>query len=359
MSRMKEAKAALMPMILEVVRELVPGGKLQSGVYTARNPVRMDRKAGSFVVWVAGRAPGAWKDYASDDKGDLIGLIQYCLGLSAAEALAWAEERTGINHLDASKRAELLRSARQKQAMAEKTAQADDQRNANRARALWNAASPSLAGTVAERYLAARGIALANLKNLEASFRFMPQAEWWMGASEDPATGRRIAGPSYPALVSAMSNNLGQVCARHLTFLSPDGASKAPVEKPKLMFPRTEGLVIRATLGADGLTPEQAVKARVASPVLISEGVEDALTLALAAPNLRIWAAGSLAGLLSVPNHGCASAWIVAQDNDWNKPEAQKLFARALSRLKETGKPVTTIRARVGKDFNDELNGKA
>ena len=93
----------------------------------------------------------------------------------------------------------------------------------------------------------------------------------------------------------------------------------------------------------------------------MTEGIEDALTLAIARPDCRVWAAGSLSlmGLLDWP--GCASAVVLAADNDWDKPEAVAAFERVEAhwRAQANGRPVAVIRAALGKDFNDMARGVA
>ncbi len=72
---------------------------------------------------------------------------------------------------------------------------------------------------------------------------------------------------------------------------------------------------------------------KIRSPLIICEGIEDGLTLALARPDYRVWVAGSLSlmGLIEWPE--CASAVVLAADNDWEKPEAVRAFERVEARL--------------------------
>jgi hypothetical protein len=150
----------------------------------------------------------------------------------------------------------------------------------------------------------------------------------------------------------------GTIGACHMTFLAANGEGKAPVEQPKLMWPETAGLVIRISNGATGLSGSEAAEAGVSGLVGLTEGIEDALSAALATPELRMWAAGSLSGLLHVPDHPCAAGWIIFKDNDWGKAEAQALFDRAVARIKSFRKPVEVVSlpADWGKDVNDAIN---
>jgi hypothetical protein len=149
----------------------------------------------------------------------------------------------------------------------------------------------------------------------------------------------------------------GRLGAVHWTFLRPDGAGKADVEKAKLMFPSTTGLAVRIANGAGGVPAEQAAEAGTATPCAVLEGIEDGLSLAMQRHDLRVWAAGSLSGLLSLPDHSAVSGWLVFKDNDWGKAQAQALFDRAVRRLRMTKKPVETVSmpGDWGKDVNDAI----
>lgn len=65
-----------------IVRTLLPGGKIKYGnQWEALNPVRADKKSGSFLVCISGGRRGCWKDFASGDGGgDLISLMAYLRG---------------------------------------------------------------------------------------------------------------------------------------------------------------------------------------------------------------------------------------------------------------------------------------
>ena len=92
--------------------------------------------------------------------------------------------------------------------------------------------------------------------------------------------------------------------------------------------------------------------------LVLCEGVEDGLTVALAVPEARVWCAYSLSNLGNIVIPQCAAKVIVCCDNDWGKPGAEKQLASALEKLTAQGVPVFEARSPVGKDFNDCLRGK-
>lgn len=342
-----------------LVRELVPGAHRAGNVWSARNPTRADRKAGSFVVWAAPVA-GAWKDYATGEAGDVVDLVAYLKALTRWQVLEWGEDRYGIRRLPPAKRKEMTSSIAVRRAAEDKATAAAELRKREWALALFEGAVSRLRGTLVETYAEARGTPLREIPSLEHQwFRFHPDLEWWMGATRDPETNRKIApGPRFPALVSAMVDAHGNARAIHCTFLAPDGRGKAPVAKPKLMFPATSGLVIRVSRGRDRLTPEAAARNGVLTDAFVGEGVEDGWTMAHAMPELRCLAAGSLSGLLNMPDMACVEGWLVGRDNDWGKDQAADLFERAMARIRGFGKPAEEISATGGaKDFNDMVKG--
>lgn len=353
MSRIRQAKAAMLDRLEEIVRELVPGGKKTGSTYGAKNPARADRSAGSFVVWMRGPAAGGWKDYATGEQGDIIDLVALAKATDRRGALAWAEDRLGLRAMSEQDRRAMESTAALRRREEASRDESNALRKIDRARKMFAEGSREILGTPVETYLASRGIPLREIKFLEDSFRFHPSLEWWMGRRDG------VPGPRYPAMLSQMVDGAGVPKAVHVTFIARDGHGKAPVEKPKLMWPATTGLVIRVTRGAGNRNAETAAELGKPGPCGIWEGIEDTLSVALAVPEIRLWAAGSLPNYLHVPDHACADGWILGRDNDWGKDQAQALFSRALEHFERTGKPVSTVNATgEAKDMNDLLRGE-
>ena len=81
-----EVKRAALQAIDRVLSHWLPGGKRVDGgkEYTAPNPTRADKHAGSLKVNLA---KGTWSDFATGDKGgDLIDLVRYLDGGSEVDA---------------------------------------------------------------------------------------------------------------------------------------------------------------------------------------------------------------------------------------------------------------------------------
>lgn len=317
------------------------------------NPRRNDRHPGSFVIWTDGDGAGAWKDYAIERKGDVFDLIEYIERLDrwidaywwALDWLGWGRGQVrsaGQDKLDRERR-----EAESKQA--ETRAVADVEARAKKARGFWLACAKEIRGTPAWTYLTvARGLPMERLGRVPGALRFHPALE-----HTDQATGEVT---EWPALVSAMSHwESAELRAVHRTWLQPDGMGKAPVAKPKMMLGPAKGCAIRLWKGAGELTPEAAAKKGVLAPLILQEGIEDGLTAAIARPEYRVWAAGSLAGMGGLGWPACASGVVLGQDNDWHEAQALAGFEKVQAhwRAMAAGRPVKAVASQVGKDIND------
>jgi len=308
------------------------------------NPRRADRNAGSFNIATKPLAQmdvGGWKDYASDQKGDIFDLIGFVEGLSGKMDVYWwaldflglgkGEVRTKEQAQLERERAELERIA-----AAKKTEEAQAEKS-KRLFAHW-LGLPSIAGTVAERYLIeARGIDLSRLHHPPGALRFNPACD-----HVDEETGEVTR---WPCMVAAMTKG-SKLAALHRTWLRPDGLAKAPVVPAKKMSGPPSGAAIRLSSGPSGLSPAKAAEKGRRDPLVIGEGIETTATAAVARPDYRAWAAGSLSlmGLLEWPD--CASAVILLQDADW-KPEAVKAFDKVVAHweAQRAGRLLKIVRA--------------
>ena len=67
-----------------LLRRWLPDGRQVGREYLARNPLRADRRSGSFKINVR---TGRWADFATGDAGgDVISLCAYLAGIGQAEA---------------------------------------------------------------------------------------------------------------------------------------------------------------------------------------------------------------------------------------------------------------------------------
>ena len=77
--------SAAKPVLLAILRRILPGGKVVGPEYISRNPTRWDKHPGSFKVNLR---TGRWADFATDDKGgDVVSLVAFLQGVTQAKAL--------------------------------------------------------------------------------------------------------------------------------------------------------------------------------------------------------------------------------------------------------------------------------
>jgi hypothetical protein len=78
-----------------IARRWLPDGHREGAEWSSRNPLRNDRKRGSFKVNLA---TGKWADFATGDRGgDLVSLAAYLFRLSQAEAALKVADMLGVN----------------------------------------------------------------------------------------------------------------------------------------------------------------------------------------------------------------------------------------------------------------------
>ena len=347
-----EVRQRLQSRIFDLLPALGIHERPRGGLVTPLNPTRGDRHPGSFVIWTGGEAPGAWREFAGSaaDKGDVLDLILYLRGLAGRiDAYWWALDFLGLGRGEVRPAGEAeaarRRAERDRLAAAAKEAARDEEKSAALQR-WWLTLAP-IAGTVAETYLReARGIDLSRLAHLPGALRFSPSEDHF-----DSATGEVTR---WPCMVAAMTRGRRAVAALHRTWLAPDGSAKAPVTPAKKMAGPARGTAIRLSFGSSGRRPNEAAARGELTPLAIGEGIETSLTVACARPDLRVWAAGSLSGMLTLDWPACASAVVLLGENDASEG-ARKAFAavEASWRKAANGRPLHVAKSAVGSDFND------
>jgi hypothetical protein len=174
---------------------------------------------------------------------------------------------------------------------------------------LWSQRKP-ISGTIAERYLRARGITCG----LPATLGFLPSRK----PEHRPAmiTAFGLIDEPEPSIIGEPR----KVMSVHLTLLKSDGTGKANVEKPKLV------------VGAPGNLPIVLAPVNDLLGLAVTEGIEDALT-AYAATGLGAWVAGSAGRMPKladvIPGH--VECVTIYAHNDDNEHQAGQRVARELA----------------------------
>jgi Toprim domain len=222
-------------------------------------------------------AAGKWCDAATGEHGDLVDLIRLNRGFeSLRETLDEARSFLHVPRPEAEPR----------------TRRESARRNSRQAARRLFAMGRCVIGTPAEAYLRARGIT-APLDEL-CSLRFHPGC-YYRAAD----TGSR---ETWPALLAAITDLRGNVTAIQRTWLSRDGARKAPIEDPRRSLGHQLGSGVRLGLIDDVLT--------------VGEGLETMLSLRSVLPQMPMLAGLSANHLAALELPFGLRRLYVARDND-------------------------------------------
>ena len=337
MTSAAELSVELAKRIEALFADLLPAGRRKSAYWTVGG---VDNTPGSSMwVHLRGAKQGHWQDAATGEFGDALDLLAACRyggdkKAAYAAGLAWL----GIGDSPEPTRRPPPRPR-----------PSDDDPETAKKRAyalrLYLEAQPALAFTPVAGYLADRGIDLAALGRQPRALRYHPNLH------------HHETGMNFPAMVAAISGPDGSHIATHRTYLERTGGGwiKLRVPNPKLVLGNFAGGSIRIWRGASGRSLKDAP---AAEPVLIGEGIETCLSIALNLPELRILSAVSLGNMGSVWLPDQVRMVILAADNDAN-PVTRLALQRAIERHIDAGREVRIARAQDCNDFNDMMRANS
>ena len=224
-------------------------------------------------------AAGKWTDAATGEHGDLLDLIAANLNLATLR-----------DTLEEARR--FLSLPRPEPPTMEPQAPAV-RGSPEAARRLWALGQP-IAGTLAERYLSARG--LKDLRSVSA-LRFHPSCYYWREDAETDGIPE-----AWPALLAKVTDNVGTLTGVHRTWLDPKSGDKAPLDPNRKAMGNLLGHAVRIGSSTDVLA--------------VGEGLETMLSLRQALPGLPIAAALSGNHLAAFDPPTDLRRLYVAIDND-------------------------------------------
>ncbi|RWQ62408.1 toprim domain-containing protein [Mesorhizobium sp.] len=301
-----------------VCREYLSNGH-RSGNHWIVGDVRNTRGR-SMHVRLNGNAKGPagkWVDEQNGEHGDLLDVIRESCGLIEFRDVADEARR----FLAMPRPPAQSHCAQRQPAAARGSPEA--------ARRLFGM-SRRIAGTLAERYLAGRGILLTAH---ERALRYHPGCYY-----RDLVTGES---QTLPALIAGVTSLDGRITGLQRTWLAPDGNGKAQLDDPRRSLGHLLGNAIWL-----GLEPGLPIPVMAAG-----EGFETMASLRTVMPSLPVAAATSanhLAGLTFPP--GCRRLYIAADADAAGRHGIQRLSQRA----GEAGILSMVLRPQLG-DFNDDL----
>lgn len=263
----------------------------------------------------SGGAAGKWTDAASGDHGDLLDVIAASCGHTGfRETLDEARHFLSLPMPDPSPPGPKTKKAAQGSPEA--------------ARRLWAGSRP-MAGTLVCDYLNARKI--IDLRAADP-LRFHPHC--FYRPSEDDEPGGR---PAWPAMIAAVTSEVGRVIGVHRTWLDPAAVDKAPVAYPR----RAMGLLLG-----------HGVRFGPAAPVMAAgEGIETLLSLREPMTAMSLIAALSAAHLAAINFPNALRRLYVARDDD---PAGTRALATLTERGDAAGIEVVPLEPERG-DFNADL----
>lgn len=305
-----------------VCREYLSNGH-RSGNYWMVGDVRNTRGRSMHVRLkaVGDKAAGKWVDESSGEYGDLLDVIELSCGLVDFREVADEARRFLSMPLPPPQLPPQPLGSHRQPAAAGGSPDA--------ARRLIAMSQP-IAGTLAERYIAGRGILLSTH---ERALRFHPGCYY-----RDLATGETR---TLPALIAAVTKLDGQITGLQRTWLDPSGQGKARLAEPRRSLGHLLGNGIWLGLDPNGPIPIMAA----------GEGFETMASLRTVMPALPLAAATSanhLAGLIFPP--GCRRLYIAADADAAGRHGIERLSQRA----GEAGILALVLRPQLG-DFNDDL----
>ena len=298
-----EVSRRLADRIGDLVRELLPGGHREKHVW------RCGSVAGepgySLAVELAGSKRGVWLDHANEcDRGDALDLVKACLGGSMTEAIAWSERWLGIASGDVP--------------VPHRTPAPAAPGTPTWPR-IWRRARP-IANTLAETYLASRGLAFDDPEG--DVLRFEPRRPRLRPGSDDEFE-------HHPALLALLRDiATGEPCGVHNIFLHPDGSDRLRDKKGKTTNGRVLGRPVLPSAFED-----------VTMGLTIAEGVETGISLLMdgLAPAWALCGAGNLA---KFPVLGGIEALTVAADTG---AAGQTAAREPAAHSRKAGRKVRTI----------------
>lgn len=340
---------ALTDRIDELINALGLDGEYQANDFVAYNPTRKDNHLGSFRICVKGSKKGIFQEFSSNDEGgDALELINYCNfgGSDKKGAIKWARSFLGWVKVEP----EFMKKVRQEAEIRKKEnlAKEHEERLKKRkwAQSIYFGAQEKIINTPVDNYLFNRGIDIRLLGRQPRSFRYAPECYY---KDEDF---------KLPAMIASVTSFENEIVAVHRTYLqNEDGIYR---KKNKMVLGNYAGGCIRVWRGDTNVSLSALLAGKVAptpysKTLVLTEGIEDALTIALACPQYRIWTTISIGNAANIVIPKCFDTVIFCADNDPPGSKAWIECNKMAAAFRKQGKIVKIARSSIGKDFNEQL----
>lgn len=322
-------------------RHLLPGGIIVGHEYRCASVAggrgKRANNGGSLAVQLKGSRRGLWQDFATRECGNLVDLVAANKRMARPAAWKWACDWLGYHRVGGQGRFTAQKLHRVKRAPPAKASPARDQKALLTqrmvwARILWDNAKP-LAGTPGAAYLKSRGLTLPPPPDL----RFAA------------ALPHKPSGNVTPAIVAAVRGPNGRIDGVWRIWIQPDGSGKADFKPPRMGLGACLGNAVH-------LGPRR-------ERIGVAEGIETALAVRQAIPDLTMWAGLSAPGVRALILANGVRRVLIFPDHDPAQERDGRTFrpgqdaARDLkNRLLKSGRAVTVVMVPIeGEDMNDLL----
>lgn len=359
-------KDGLRERLEDMIHDRLPGAHRANGIWQVGS--LNGEKGQSLTIWTRAGGVGAWRDHSTGDKGDILALYaQLYHGTNTVDAkvIESAADFAQVSADPTTDTPETLaarqkvRVERQRRAEAKETEEAKAREKKRRYWfAQWMKAHPCTPDDPVWSYLATRGIDAGSLMvsgKLPGAIRYAPDWPFWK-------EGEKFGYPAMVAQLCGKGPEGGIVClAVHVTYLEHVGdvwQAKFSGKDKRRVFGAARGGLIPLWKGGSTVSFAKASRKR---SLILCEGIEDGLTLAMACPESYVGAAYSLGNLtnLQSPSPEGFGEVVIAADNDWANPTAAPQVMAARRRILGSGRHCRVVYSEIGKDFNDHLNAYA
>lgn len=299
--------------ILQLVQDLLPQGHRDGREWRVGNVY--GEPGSSLAVHLVAPKAGVWHDFATGESGDALDLVRAALDVDMRAALAWSRRWLGL---------EPGAAERPHRPTPERESEPDP----DRWRYSWGPARP-IAGTLAETYLANRGLRFDDLTG--RVLRFAAQR-----ARKNPKGELE----RHPALLCALRDaRTGEQCGIINIYLKSDGSDRLRDNKGKTVTGRAGGAVVMLS-GFDEPT----------MGLILCEGAETGISLCQ--QEVRpVWACGPAGTLAKFPVLGGIEGLTIAADAD---APGQRASAGLAARWRNAGCEVRIVPPEAG-DWADRL----
>lgn len=305
----------------------------------------------SLAIHRSGARQGVWCDFSSNDlRGDIMDLIAHAVcGGDKAQAVKWAKGFLGLADINPKSLEKKRKDAEVYAKKREQDALEAFEKKQKQAKAIWLNSSSNLLGSPVEAYLKNRVIYFDYMPEIPRALRYCPSCF----ARENDMN------LYFPAMVAAVTDGKGNHIATHRTYLQQFNHvwKKAKLKDPKKVLGSFRGGYIPISRGKSGLAM---IKAPADDVVVITEGIEDALTLAMSCHEYRIIAGISVGNFANIILPEQIETVIFAADNDGKGSMADKALNQAIGAMNRAGKDVYIAKPPSGKDFNEwQINSES